>query len=177
MAEGADVLSMPTTFQPRDPDMTLKGKLVETTIHIDCRCTGGPLIPKGTQAVVKVVRRTGKLWVEFLPVTAAGDHFGHRHVYGYLEGDWERGKHRKWCGLLTKEQFEGFVNSTGLIADSTETMGSIGPTGLRLRLVPGYFLPRRRARTGHPARLRHAHPRSKRNAPTNGIGNGSAGRF
>ncbi len=108
--------------------MTLKGKLVETTIHIDCRCTGGPLIPKGTQAVVKVVRRTGELWVEFLP-TAAGDRFGHRHVYGYLEGDWERGKHRKWCGLLTKEQFEGFVNSTGLIADSTETMGSIGAPG------------------------------------------------
>jgi hypothetical protein len=59
--------------------MTLKGKLVETTIDIDCRATGGPLIRKGTRAVVKIVRRTGELWVEFLP-TANGDHFGHRHL-------------------------------------------------------------------------------------------------
>jgi hypothetical protein len=60
--------------------MTLKGKLVEATVHIDCRSTGGPLIPKGTKAVVKIVRKTGELWVEFLP-TATGDHFGHRHVH------------------------------------------------------------------------------------------------
>ncbi len=51
------------------------------------------------------------------------------YEYSYLEGDWERGKHRKWCGLLTKKQFERFVNSTGLVADSTETMGSIGAPG------------------------------------------------
>jgi hypothetical protein len=59
--------------------MTLKGKLVETAIDIDCRAKGGPLIPIGTRAVVKIVRRTGELWVEFLP-TANGDYFGHRHL-------------------------------------------------------------------------------------------------
>ncbi len=59
--------------------MTLKGKLVETAVDIDCRSTGGPLIPKGTQAIVKIVRKTGELWVEFLP-TGTGDHFGHRHL-------------------------------------------------------------------------------------------------
>ena len=58
---------------------TLKGKLVETTVAIDCRSTGGPFIPKGSKAIVKIVRKTGELWVEFLP-TANGDHFGHRHV-------------------------------------------------------------------------------------------------
>jgi hypothetical protein len=58
---------------------SLRGKLVETTIDIDCRSTGGPRIPKGSRAIVKVVRRTGELWVEFLP-TANGDHFGHRHL-------------------------------------------------------------------------------------------------
>ena len=54
-------------------------RVVETTIDIDCRATGGPLIPKGSRAVVKIVRKTGELWVAFLP-TASGDHFGHRHV-------------------------------------------------------------------------------------------------
>ena len=51
------------------------------------------------------------------------------YEYGYLEDDWEHGKHRKWCGLLTKEQFEKFVTATGLVADSTETMGSLGAPG------------------------------------------------
>jgi hypothetical protein len=59
--------------------MTLNGKQIETTRDIDCRSTGGPLIPKGSRAIVKIVRRTGELWVEFLP-TADGDHFGHRHI-------------------------------------------------------------------------------------------------
>jgi hypothetical protein len=58
------------------------------------------------------------------------------YEYGYLEGDWERGKHRKWCGLLTKEQFERFVNAIGLVADSTETMGSIGAPNFGLGWSP-----------------------------------------
>lgn len=49
--------------------------------------------------------------------------------YSYLEDDWETGKHRKWCGILTKEQFERFIHSTGLVADGSETMGSIGAPG------------------------------------------------
>ena len=56
--------------------------------------------------------------------------------YGYLEGDWERGKHRKWCALLTKEQFNRFVESTGLIAEATETMGSLGAPGFGLGWSP-----------------------------------------
>ena len=52
-----------------------------------------------------------------------------QYEYSYLEGDWEKGKHRKWCGLLTKEQFQNFVESVGLVADSTETMGSLGAPG------------------------------------------------
>jgi hypothetical protein len=50
-----------------------KGTLVETNRDIDCRSTGGPLIPKGSRAIVKIVRKTGELWVEF-------HDFGHRHV-------------------------------------------------------------------------------------------------
>ena len=52
-----------------------------------------------------------------------------QYEYGYLEGDWEKGKHRKWCALLTKDQFNDFVESIGLVADSTETMGSLGAPG------------------------------------------------
>ena len=52
-----------------------------------------------------------------------------QYEYGYLEGGWERGKHRKWCALLTKDQFNEFVDSTALVADSTETMGSLGAPG------------------------------------------------
>ena len=58
---------------------TLKGKTVEPIRDIDCRSTGGPLILKGSRATVKIIRKTGELWVEFLP-TANGDHFGHRHL-------------------------------------------------------------------------------------------------
>ena len=58
--------------------------------------------------------------------TTEGDE---QYDYGYLEGDWERGKHRKWCGVLTKDQFNEFVQSTGLFADSTQTMGSLGAPG------------------------------------------------
>ncbi|MGD0899740.1 MAG: hypothetical protein ABR915_18055 [Thermoguttaceae bacterium] len=52
-----------------------------------------------------------------------------QYEYSYLEDDWEKGKHRKWCGMLTKEQFQRFVDATGLVADSTETMGSLGAPG------------------------------------------------
>jgi hypothetical protein len=59
-----------------------------------------------------------------------------QYEYGYLDGDWERGKHRKWCALLTKEQFNEFINSTGLVADSTETMGSLGAPGFGFGWAP-----------------------------------------
>ena len=56
--------------------------------------------------------------------------------YAYLEGDWEKGKHRKWCGLLTKKQFERFLDATGLFAEPVETLGSIGAPGLGLGRSP-----------------------------------------
>jgi hypothetical protein len=50
--------------------------------------------------------------------------------FQYLEGRWEkRSKHRKWTALLTREQFDDFVDALGLYAESTETMGSLGAPG------------------------------------------------
>lgn len=46
--------------------------------------------------------------------------------YSYLEGQWEKGKHRKWVALLTRKQFDAFVDKLGLYAESTETMGNLG---------------------------------------------------
>ncbi|HEX6986383.1 MAG TPA: hypothetical protein VF170_13455, partial [Planctomycetaceae bacterium] len=47
----------------------------------------------------------------------------------YLEGAWENGRHGKWAALLTREQFDEFVEATGLYAENTETMGSLGAPG------------------------------------------------
>lgn len=52
-----------------------------------------------------------------------------QYEYGYLGGDWEEGHHRKWCALLTREQFNEFVEHCGLVAENTETMGSLGAPG------------------------------------------------
>ncbi len=49
--------------------------------------------------------------------------------YAYLDGAWKRGRHGKWTALLTRDQFDEFVNALGLFAESTETMGSIGSPG------------------------------------------------
>lgn len=55
--------------------------------------------------------------------------------YSYLEGEWENGSHKKWAAILTREQFDEFVEQCSLTADSTETMGSIGAPGC------GYWAP------------------------------------
>lgn len=55
--------------------------------------------------------------------------------YSYLEGDWENGAHKKWCAILTREQFDAFVDQCSMVAESTETMGSIGAPGC------GYWAP------------------------------------
>jgi hypothetical protein len=52
-----------------------------------------------------------------------------QYEYGYLEGDWKRGRHRKWCAILDKEQFEEFIAHCGLFAEDVETMGSLGSPG------------------------------------------------
>ncbi len=59
-----------------------------------------------------------------------------QYDYGYLEGEWERGKHRKWCAMLTKEQFQEFIDHTGMIAEDVETMGSIGAPGFDIGWAP-----------------------------------------
>jgi len=49
-----------------------------------------------------------------------------QYEYSYLEGDWKRGHHRKWCAILNKKQFEEFIAHCGLFAEDVETMGAIG---------------------------------------------------
>lgn len=39
-----------------------------------------------------------------------------QYEYGYLEGLWETGHHRKWCASLTRHQFDQFVRRCGLTA-------------------------------------------------------------
>ena len=58
-----------------------------------------------------------------------------QYDYSYLEGDWTKGKHRKLCAVLTKNQFERFLRDTGLYPEDVETMGSIGSPGC------GYWAP------------------------------------
>ena len=47
-----------------------------------------------------------------------------------------KAKHRKWCGLLTRTQFDEFLRATGLFAEMTETMGSLGAPGFGYGLSP-----------------------------------------
>lgn len=59
-----------------------------------------------------------------------------QYEYGYGEGDWEKGKHRKWCAVLDKDQFNEFVESVGLVAENVQTMGSIGAPGCGFGCAP-----------------------------------------
>lgn len=45
-------------------------------------------------------------------------------------------KHRKYCKLLTRKEFDDFVWDQGLYMEDVETMGSIGAPGLGLFLAP-----------------------------------------
>ena len=82
--------------------------------------------------------------------TEDDDHY----EYGYLEGRWEGGHHRKWCAILDREQFQEFVERCGLTAESTETLGSLGAPGCGWA-GPGDLFPSDRSRR-HPERLRDA---------------------
>lgn len=44
--------------------------------------------------------------------------------------------YRKWCAMLTQEQFDEFVNLVGLCAEDIETMGSIGAPGFGFGCAP-----------------------------------------
>jgi len=52
-----------------------------------------------------------------------------QYEYDYLEGDWTKGRHRKWVAILNRDQFDAFIEKVGLYAEDTETMGSIGAPG------------------------------------------------
>lgn len=59
-----------------------------------------------------------------------------QYEYGYLEGCWEHGHHRKWCALLTREQFEEFIEQCGLFAEDVQTLGSLGAPGFGFGWAP-----------------------------------------
>ncbi len=56
--------------------------------------------------------------------------------YEHLGSDWVGGHHRKWCGILTREQFDDFIDKTGLSAEHCETMGSIRASGFGFGWAP-----------------------------------------
>lgn len=59
-----------------------------------------------------------------------------QYEYSYLEGRWEHGHHRKWRALLTRDQFDGFVQRCGLVAEDVQTMGSLGAPGFGFAWAP-----------------------------------------
>ncbi len=58
------------------------------------------------------------------------------YEYGYLEGCWEEGHHRKWAAILTRDQFDDFTDHCGLFAEDVETMGNLGAPGCGFGLAP-----------------------------------------
>lgn len=56
--------------------------------------------------------------------------------YDYLGGRWRHGKHRKYCAMLTQEQFDEFIGHVCIYAEDVETMGSIGAPGFGFGLAP-----------------------------------------
>jgi len=81
-------------------------------------------MPPGSQ----MRRRRHKLW----EVTEGDSEYGLSH----LGGEWERGKHRKLCAILSREEFDAFVEHCDLRASRTETMGSIGTPGFGIFWAP-----------------------------------------
>jgi hypothetical protein len=49
---------------------------------------------------------------------------------------WRRSKHREYCGILTQEQFDAFVEDLCLHAEDVETMGSLGAPGFGYGCAP-----------------------------------------
>lgn len=56
--------------------------------------------------------------------------------YSHLGGRWEKGKHRKYCAVLTRKEFDQFVEECELIAQKHETMGSLGAPGFGIGWAP-----------------------------------------
>ena len=47
----------------------------------------------------------------------------------YLGGAWKKGKHRKYCAYLNKQDFNDFINNQSLHMEDVETMGMIDVDG------------------------------------------------
>lgn len=48
----------------------------------------------------------------------------------------EESRHRKWCGILNKQEFENFLCDTSLVAEAVQCMGSIGAPGCGIGIAP-----------------------------------------
>jgi hypothetical protein len=76
-----------------------------------------------------------------------------RHFeYGYLEGRWTKGKHRKWCAILNRDQFQAFLDHTNLFVEDVATMGSIGAPGCGFGWAPAFSF-----RTDDPDAIQNAY--------------------
>ena len=62
-----------------------------------------------------------KLWT----LTEGDSEYG----FDYITEEDGKGKHRKYVAMLTRPQFEKFIEHIGLCAEDIETMGSIGAPG------------------------------------------------
>ena len=85
-------------------------------------------VPEDVDVLDLAPPQVEELWDE----TEGDEHY----EYGYLEGQWEKGQHRKWCAILSREQFDEFVNKCGLNAENCETMGSVGAPGFGFGWAP-----------------------------------------
>jgi hypothetical protein len=101
-------------------------------------------VPADTDVLTYAPPHVDELWDE-----TEGDS---QYDLSYLEGEWENGSHRKWCAVLDREQFDEFVAHCGLVADSTETLGSIGAPGLGFGVSPAISF-----ESGNPDALQNAY--------------------
>jgi hypothetical protein len=85
-------------------------------------------VPQGVSIKPYTPPQVGRLWTR----TEGNEQF----EYSYLEGRWEKGKHRKWAALLTRDQFDAFVEKLGLVAEDVQTMGSLGAPGFGFGWAP-----------------------------------------
>src|SRR4029077_10041230 len=61
-----------------------------------------------------------------------------QYEYAHLGGCWAKGKDRKWCAVLSQQQFQDFVDHTNLHAQDVRTMGSLGAPGCGFGWAPAF---------------------------------------